>query len=276
MPIAHARADESGELVPGYFYELYVIDPLLPMRHQSSDWIVSDSGEDHGYAEVISYDNHEIRKCPYNPDHVSTRIVVPREVALYGDRVQKLISEQTVVLFDCRLATELEGAPLRGVVVRPVELANPFDFGRDKPKVFALIFSGCEVARRSLAPPEEDNHCPFCGFRPFFCPSCSVGSHECPRCHRDATALVNDNPDPADPRIRYQGVPPLGFVVEPRRWNGDDFLCGGGVITRRALDWLLSVHAGPFRARPLRTDVTGMTPEEWEHLEQAKILPEKP
>lgn len=41
----------------------------------------------------------------------------------------------------------------------------------------------------------------------------------------------------------------------------------GGCITRRALDWFLSIHAGPFLAQPVAVNVLGLTKEDRERLE---------
>jgi hypothetical protein len=43
-----------------------------------------------------------------------------------------------------------------------------------------------------------------------------------------------------------------------------------GTITRRALDWLLSIHAGPFVAEPIAVNVFGLTKDDLEHLEVAR------
>ena len=62
-------------------------------------------------------------------------------------------------------------------------------------------------------------------------------------------------------------------IVDGRRWDGTDFFGGGDglqTVTRRAVDWLLSIHAYPFEAQPVPVNIAGMTKAERERLEQAR------
>ena len=58
-------------------------------------------------------------------------------------------------------------------------------------------------------------------------------------------------------------------VVDPRRWDGSDYM-DGGVATRRFLDYLLSIHLWPFVAVPLPTLVEGLTDDELAKLDRAR------
>lgn len=48
-----------------------------------------------------------------------------------------------------------------------------------------------------------------------------------------------------DPRIVAASIPKNGIPLSGASWDGSDFMQGfnQGIVSRRALDWLLSVHA---------------------------------
>jgi len=69
-------------------------------------------------------------------------------------------------------------------------------------------------------------------------------------------------------------------IVDASRWDGSDFnfysslmTVAEHVVTRRVVDWLLSIHATPFYARAVPVDVTGASPETLARLEAARRLP---
>ena len=75
-----------------------------------------------------------------------------------------------------------------------------------------------------------------------------------------------------DPRIILKPTPDLGFVIDARRWDGNDF-CGDfldGIVTARAVDFLVRAGAAPFLAQPLRTRIDGLDADQRKRLEQAK------
>ncbi len=67
-------------------------------------------------------------------------------------------------------------------------------------------------------------------------------------------------------------------MIDVNRWDGSDFvfvtLDASGlrtnVVTKRVIDWLLSIHAAPFVARPVLARLDGATPEQLKMLEAAK------
>lgn len=71
-----------------------------------------------------------------------------------------------------------------------------------------------------------------------------------------------------DRRLRLSPIPREGPILEGKDWDGSDFL-RDSFITKRALDWLLSVHAAPFVARPARVCIDGMTDKQKKWLEAA-------
>lgn len=271
--------DESGDLESGYFYQLHLVRRSETCLHETKEWIVSDFeppggkpllGAECAYAEVVECDQRDRHDCPIDKTHVSCEIIVPTFVDLFGwPPVAPFIPNLSDGLVNERLAEQLKASRLKNVEVQAVKLAEEPD-GRPQPNVFALIFNGPEICRVGWSGPDSDNACPFCDFKPLFCRGCRTGTHFCPKCGKDCTVPQSEY-SPGDPRIVLKPTPALGPIVDPKLWDGADF-CGGscGTITRRALDWLLGVHAAPFRAQPLRTDVRGLTTDQRKLLETAK------
>jgi hypothetical protein len=274
MPVR--QTDESGELVYGYFYQLNLVRKSETCLNETSKWIVSDFeppggkqvvGAECAYAEVVSFEQRDRHDCPVDKTHVSCQVIIPTLVDLFSGPEAPFIPNFSDGLVSERLAEQLRASPLKNVEIHPVELTE--DPRGPQPKVFALIFSGPEICRLGWSGPEADNSCPFCHFKPLFCTGCRSGTFFCPKCGKDCIVLEREF-TPGDPRIVLKPTPALGEIVDPRLWDGSDF-CGGscGTITRRALDWLLSVHAAPFRAQPLRTNISGLTAEQRRFLETA-------
>jgi hypothetical protein len=266
----------SDELVFGYFYQLHLVLKSYQCIGQTSRWIISDFvppgdkqvvGAECAYAEVSSYEQRDRHDCPIDKAHVSCEVIIPTLVDLFSGPSAPFIPNFSDGLVNEQLAEQLKASGLKNVEVRPVELTE--DPRGPQQKVFALIFNGPEIFRLGWQGPEEKNVCPFCGFGPLFCRACKAGHYFCPRCKEQTTVSPSDRK--VDDRRIVIEQPENGPIIDPRLWDGSDF-CGGscGTITRRALDWLLSVHAAPFRAQPLRTDVSGLTAEQSKFLETAK------
>jgi len=63
-----------------------------------------------------------------------------------------------------------------------------------------------------------------------------------------------------------------GAILDVNRWDGSDFIGGtmSGIVTWRALDFLLRIHAAPLKAEPMRADVRGISEEQRDWLKRAE------
>lgn len=141
-------------------------------------------------------------------------------------------------------------------------------------KIFALNFLGTPCLRPMRLVSDVPNECHFCHAGPLLCPECGNIMWKCDRC--------NECPaQPASPPVTTQkGVrhvqPPRERgpnIIEGHLWDGSDFISGGwmfagrGIVTRRVIDWLLSIHATPFVAEPVAVDTSKMTSDQLQRLE---------
>ena len=268
------RGDDR--FVYGYFYQLYIAHANTWVGERD-DWIVSDYHLPPGYewktevdakcayAEVISYEYRERHDCPVDRRHVSCQVCLPIVVNLFGGPMAPFIPNLSDALVSERFAAQLRDSGLKDVEIRPVDSSD--GSGAHKPTVFALVYNGPEIRRSGWRGPVSENRCSFCGHTPLCCLVCRDRKYSCPQCGKDCRAKLNK----AEAECAVGTSTTLRAVVDPSFWDGSDFLGGAsGVITRRALDWLLSVHAAPFCAEPLAADVSGLTRDQREFLETAK------
>ncbi len=112
-----------------------------------------------------------------------------------------------------------------------------------------------------------------CGCEPI-CRKCRNLPPECPNCK--VRFWVSDlGSDAADERKLLVVTPKdiTDSVVDVQGWDGSDYF--GGIITHRMLQYLLSVHAHPFRVFPVAVNVLNATAADLEKLESSKSLPVK-
>ena len=76
--------------------------------------------------------------------------------------------------------------------------------------------------------------------------------------------------------LKFADEPKEGDILQGKSWDGKDFFQGSykRFITKRALNWLLCVHAKPFFAKPVRVCTDGMSDEQmkWLKLAQEPII----
>ena len=73
-----------------------------------------------------------------------------------------------------------------------------------------------------------------------------------------------------DKRLKSADVPKKGRIFQGKTWDGKDFINNWNLITKRALNWLLCVHAKPFYVRPARVCIDGMSKKQLEWLKTAQ------
>ena len=63
-------------------------------------------------------------------------------------------------------------------------------------------------------------------------------------------------------------------IINGKLWDGSDLICGRdytvGFVTRRFVDWLISIHAAPLCATEVAVCVDGMSEAQLANLERAR------
>lgn len=180
------------------------------------------------------------------------------------------------------LAEQLLRSGLWGFSLQPMRIAyndNYPDYVAPEP-LYALIFEGRKPFMKQRLDPAEPNRCCFCGFGPVVCPECNHIDIDCPKCEKTWIVPDSDHDGEGDPRTMIDWTYPPPGVMDISLWDGCDFmgLGIGGYATRRAVDFLVSIHAAPFLATPIPVNVHDITPELREKLEQARrpLRPNQP
>lgn len=294
---------QHGDLQPGYFYELLIEDdewllkaeteaiapyrPILSPRTPTQDELLLQNRsyidarwawDDDGPTE-----HEERRECPLNSEHVTAQYWKNVRVELSGgpdvSAFVHLASEgDLAVVVTSALATALRDTGFSGMRLKEREI-DPgsryrVDPGGNPPQFYELQFMG-KKCFRPLSIVNAPNECPWCGKSPLICEGCghmdlSCCGGKCPWVPRPGHKGERDE------RL-IAGRP--GFVdwrpaiIEASLWDGSDFIFGGiskglreHVVTKRVVDWLLSVHAAPFYARPVLVNVEGADNEKLERL----------
>jgi hypothetical protein len=122
-----------------------------------------------------------------------------------------------------------------------------------------------DVSMKATVDPPNENACPFCSASPFVCPGCGDWTATCKGCGRH---LVTRSPD--DLTEHPFLIDDDDWLIDVSKWNGQDFL--GDVVTRRVVEFLLSIHAEPFVALPVRANTLNITPEKRRRLEESKRI----
>lgn len=285
--------DESGELRSGVFFQFGVEDKdVLDWTDPDRDdaWIVSSLSPTNDelflrgeapwmWGEIVSgldlYDEASVvGRCRLDCNHVTERRYTgPFLIDLCGGTRQPdfiRIPYDGAAVVEEHLAKRLKASGLKGIDLSPVEVNVNQTAGPD-PTLFLLQFTGanCLRPRKVVGVP---NACPFCGKDPYICPACGYEESLCSNCGNETRILASVHKGLGDKRLRMAAEPKAGTILDGTRWDGSDFFnCFGWTfVTRRAVDWLLSIHAAPFYARPVRVCVDGMTDEQLERLGRVK------
>lgn len=272
------KNDTRGDLREGYFFSITsdygdaFWDPRYdPPRSKDATYYDAEEGWMYcsGQTGTIC---EAIKPCSRNPKHyVPQKIVAAKWIEAHGGDPFPFIPSFEFLFINEDLANRLKASPLIG--------ADPIRVGKllfhyleeeeECPPVFALRGAPYDrwLTKPDIIDPPDKNHCPFCGHSPVLCPECGDYDTSCPSCKEEIVAWPDKHQGRKDPRIlreRFTESTPL----DVSRWDGSDFInqCGDW-ITKRALDFLISIHARPFSAVPLKADVSGLTDEQWKRLE---------
>jgi predicted RNA-binding Zn-ribbon protein involved in translation (DUF1610 family) len=253
--------DESGVFVLHAFYQLVVPFPGDSRESSEAEGILSSLGPSRSFGEVVyasieptwTYDSN----CDLFPCHTVARSLKSCEAELFGGHIlETFVHDQQFVLIDATFRQQLIDSELRGFLVTdvPIRLNQSEVLGA---KVCRVSSNGQSCLRQRKVNLPTSNTCIYCGWGPVVCPDCRFVNHSCPACGQVVVVRESDSLDPTDRRFRIQRRPRSGDIVDAHLWDGSDFVPSDSslVVTRRVVDWLLSVHAISFAAMPLRANV---------------------
>ena len=286
-PPANVILSRHGKLKAGLFYEFIVDDDDMFLDFEeddTSDYIASQptpSSEElflqdggtyiSGSLEKVGQ-TEQLKKCSEDPQHVTGEYW--KDVTVYlggGPHVPPMLlldgDAQRSVLVSAELAEQIEQTEFRGWRLLPVKVDEESRYRKPasgEPKLFELQFMGRNCYRSSSIV-HAPNACPWCGDAPLICPGCGYRNIDC--CGNTHWIARKNHKGPGDIRLITDGYT-RPAIIEATRWDGSDFIFGGldkslwdHVVSRRVVDWLLSIHAAPFYARPVLIDVEGASDE---------------
>lgn len=169
-----------------------------------------------------------------------------------------------------KLAERIRMSGLSGVEFGKVTLLQSGGMKLREPtgvEVLNSLGKGCEASGKVLAEGVADT-CPFCGDSPIFCPECRKFRNPCAKCKKKTGIVAGHEDGPDDRRLKIEPAPGALRIINGQLWDGSDFN-QSGMITKRALDFLLSIHAAPFWYRPALVDVTGVSDEKLKQIRAA-------
>jgi len=275
----------DGDLRAGIFYELIVSDDelFLELEGKHTDDYISAPlmpTSDELFLDGRSYLKanwktdrgvEQRRECPLHRSHVTARYWkdvtvrlsrgpdVPPLILLDADATRSILVSST--LAEALRKTEFTGMRLRSVRVDPESTHRPDRAGKPLA-LFELQFLGRKCFR-PLSVVHAPNQCPWCGKAPLICEGCGYRDLFC--CGKRHWIGRASHKGESDRRLIAAGFEKWRpAIIEASVWDGSDFIFGGidqglrdHVVSRRVVNWLLSVHAAPFYARPVLVDVAG-------------------
>ena len=131
---------------------------------------------------------------------------------------------------------------------------------------------------RELAIRGNPDACPHCGHGPIVCPECGVTNIECEACGLGQWRPASDSKGPDDKRLILCPVDQRrDEIFNGETWDGADFISGRGAygfyVTKRVVDFLLSIHATSFRACPVIVDAAKMNAQQRKWMDEARRMP---
>lgn len=268
--------DESGPFETGLFYGIDIAGEREHIHGESDEWIVSGvKDDDYVTLPVWVHDIKYIHGCSRNREHETDSRSTRVRVGWWGGQVTPFLPGNDLTTFMSHgLYRRLRNTDLVGTEAIEAEV-EPVDEDLEPPRLFVPLFPGRWPAARKVFSPPTPNACPNCGHGPLVCPECEQLEFPiCPKCNEECLAIGDETPtSDRDKRIYFKPTPERGHIIDAARWDGSDFSCG--VLTKRAVDFLASIHAGPFKAQPLRAFFGSCSPEEIDRITSEVTRPVK-
>jgi hypothetical protein len=271
-PVKIATFDTTGDFRGNLIYQLRVLTDLGfeldysdPTKHP--DVIISPPpvGDRTVYTEAWDVCD-SLHECPVNKDHATGRRETDFLIdAFSGTVVPDFIHDHYGIelLTNPKLTERIANSALTGFSAKRVPIRVNQSQIEDL-QIDRATFHGARCHRESVIviPPDELNRCPHCGAGPVICPACHNAMRECTDCK---AKLFGRKARPAKPGIEpcfvSDPVPVKRRITDGHRWDGADFIDFPdiGFVTRRVVDFLLSIHANNFIASPCDVDVSKMS-----------------
>lgn len=202
--------------------------------------------------------------CPINPKHSCIRYKPPLDSEAFGGPLAPpFIPDLDTVAVNENLKVRIERAKVKGALFYPITVRS-HNTGKKIQGIWYLEFTG-SIDIRSPRLVGLENRCPFCGKGAVLCDGCGCILSRCSSCNREMTIGEPYHNGPSDLRIPVEHGP---LILEGRLWDGSDLVSvgDGKFASRRFLNWLIGMEAGPFTAEPALLCTDGMTDEQLKWL----------
>lgn len=285
--------DESGRLVAGCFFWLELQDEeVVGCDVQKSGGVQvcrrpinSDLLEKSGHEYVTARPCNEAvleKACDRSALHITKTTWINPVVELTGGpEFSELLSawdaDHIVVVTDL-VARHLRSRNYRKLDLQQCKIEGEVGSPRGEPIWVVNFLGDCCLRNRKLRPGIV-NSCCFCGESPAFCDLCGFALMKCPKCIGHPVRIPRQGVELGKGIIRVPAYVDGDTIMEGHLWDGSDFISGGwrfsgrGIVTRRVIDGLASIHASPLIAVPVRIDVSRMSRSQFELLSEVSGMP---
>ena len=280
-----------GPFARDYFYEVHFGEDVAELSEEPLEGAIVSAGPDLSGqfvdwvagTESQSSVQESVRRCPVDPGHITGRRTLSTSIIfVHSGVLPPIFAKYAGLAVRGTLRARLDASDLRGLSwTRLIVEDWGSNMGDEVQEELERALNGggdlwqlddeppYPGFRGSIQPPDADR-CPYCGHAPLTCPGCGRWESPCPDCgRRPIVSGSKATPEELAAGVILMARRSYPGVMDPRRWDGSDY-CGGGFMTRRMVDHLLSLHVWPFVAVPVPTLVEGLTDEERAKLETAR------
>ncbi len=271
--------DRSGTLVSGVFFRFTMaigdesygepVEGTILSRRTPTEAELKKRREHYLTVNTTEVPVNAHRRCAQVSDHVTEEEVLRASYRVEDrGRLADFIENVAASWIPTVISGTLQDSKLTGYRLGKLEPERPRDVVEgDHLHVLNFVGRNCQ---RPASIRRARNACPHCGAAPLVCQACGYEANPCAHCNEETITFRGLHRGAGDKRLFTDR--PDGFVpriLDGKRWDGSDFIYFD-FITKRALDWLLSLHAAPFFAEPAMFCTDGMTDEQKKWLERAK------
>ena len=282
-----AKLTVTGDLLSGYFYDLYVpdrdgsISPLVANIGKRAVVLTGDTSTTHlAYGTICGSTKEKPRPiCSRDSAHRTERPKTDLELDITDGRVvgPVILCDDTYLLLRRGVVEKLQKMKPSGARLQSVSVVSSIFGNLPKGSVWNLYFAGRFPFTAREVVPASANRCWNCGHAPIVCPECSRFKWDCPNCGKVCIDRDKGRTDDI-PRLSVlfdRSVP--NFVVHGKKWDGSDFFGQdfGGAVTGRGLRMLKEAGAWPLVFQPLLVKVDGMSDEQRKRLEAVRYPEER-